>query len=504
MKKVVKIIFISILLIILFPLYASTENIPWYKDAVFYEIFVRSFADSDGDKVGDLIGLTQKINYLNTGSKESENDLKIDAIWLMPIFSSVSYHGYDVTDYYDINPEYGILEDFENFISEAHKRGIKVILDLVVNHTSSKHPWFISASSSYTSPYRDYYVWSTQKPDKGPVNLWYQKPTGYYYALFWSEMPDLNFDNPKVREEVKKIAKFWIEKGVDGFRLDAAKHIYDENYKNISWWQEFYSYLRGIKPDIYLVGEVWDNEFTIAEYYKGLPSNFNFPLSDKIISSVANQKDLGIVEFINYERDLFRENNSDFADAIFLRNHDQNRVKTGFGGNIDKAILAASIYLTLPGTPFIYYGEEIGMEGAKPDEYIREPFKWTDNMKSPEQTYWIKPFYNLPNNGTSVETLDKDPKSILNQYRKLIRSRINHKALALGDIEKVKTKDNSTLAYIRYYGDEKILVIHNLNRVQNTFSLKDNVQEIIYLRNVILNENELILGAFSTAIVKIP
>lgn len=496
-KFLIKRTLIFIFILVTFLTYIHGYNEPWYKNAIFYEVFVRSFADSDEDRVGDLNGLIDKLDYFK--------NLNITALWLMPIFPSVSYHGYDVTDYYDIHPGYGTMEDFENLIRKAHEKNIKIILDLVVNHTSSRHPWFVSSASSYNSPYRDYYIWSTEKPEKNS-NLWYKKPTGYYYALFWSEMPDLNFDNPKVREEVKKIAKFWIEKGVDGFRLDAAKHIYDDDSKNIQWWKEFYSYLKSIKPDVYLVGEVWDNEYKIAEYYKGLPSNFNFPLSDKIMNSVANQKDLGIIEFLEFERELFGENNTDFADAIFLRNHDQVRVRTFFGGSIDKSILAGSIYLTLPGIPFIYYGEEIGMEGSKPDEYIREPFKWTDDMKSKYQTYWIIPRHNLPGNGIAVDTEEKDPNSIYNYYKKLLEIRVKCRALSNGKIERIKTQDRSILAYKLELEDEKIMVVHNLNRIENTFNFNNEIKEkdILYIRNAKTERNKIILGPYSTVIVKIP
>jgi len=494
MIKKTKFIIIFSFITLLFLFYAHGYNLPWYKDATFYEIFVRSFADSDGDKVGDLKGLTNKLDYLK--------ELNIDGIWLMPIFTSVSYHGYDVIDYYDVHPAYGTMEDFEELIKEAHKKNIKVIIDLVVNHTSSRHPWFISASNSYTSPYRDYYIWSNTKPNYNS-NFWYYKNTGYYYAFFWSEMPDLNFDNPKVREEVKKIAKFWLEKGVDGFRLDAVKHIYDDDNKNISWWKEFYDYLKGIKPDVYLVGEVWDNEYVIAEYYKSLPSLFNFPLSDKIMNSVANQRDLGICDFLEMEKEMFKENNSEFTDATFLRNHDQVRVRTSFGGSIDKSLLAGSIYLTLPGTPFIYYGEEIGMEGAKPDEYIREPYKWTDQMNSEEQTYWIKPKYNIPNNGISYATEKVDKNSIFNHYKLLLKLRKDYKALSLGEMKKINLNDKSLLAYLREMDNEKILIIHNLNRIENTISLNFTFKNILYSRNANIKDNKIILGPFSSIIIEV-
>ncbi|MGB9856812.1 MAG: alpha-amylase family glycosyl hydrolase [Dictyoglomaceae bacterium] len=479
-----------------------SNSIPWYKDAIFYEVFVRSFADSDGDGVGDLRGLMKKLDYLNDGNPNTDRDLGVNALWLMPIFLSPSYHGYDVVDYYDINPNYGDIKDFEEFLKEAHKRGIKVILDLVINHTSFLHPWFKSASSSYLSPYRNFYLWSSELP-KSNSQFWYRSNTGYYYGFFWSGMPDLNYDEKRVRDEVKKIAKFWLDKGVDGFRLDAAKHIYDEHDKNISWWKEFYNYVKSIKKDVYLVGEVWDSEDVIARYYEGLPSNFNFPLAQRIINTVARQYDRGLIDYLLEERKLFSEYNPDFADAIFLTNHDQNRVMNLFGGSIDKAILSASIYLTLPGTPFIYYGEEIGMSGAKPDEYIREPFEWSSDLKGDYQTMWIRPLYAKPNDGISVEEQDLDPNSILNHYRRLINLRLKYKALSYGDVERVEIKDPTILAYVRKWGEEKFLIIHNLNRVENVFSYslpKDF--KILYSRNSKIDKN-IILEGFGSIIIKI-
>jgi len=241
----------------------------------------------------------------------------------------------------------------------------------------------------------------------------------------------------------------------------------------------------------------------IAEYYKSLPSLFNFPLSDKIMNSVANQRNLGICDFLEMEKEMFKENNSEFTDATFLRNHDQVRVRTSFGGSIDKSLLAGSIYLTLPGTPFIYYGEEIGMEGAKPDEYIREPYKWTDQMNSEEQTYWIKPKYNIPNNGISYATEKVDKNSIFNHYKLLLKLRKDYKALSLGEMKKINLNDKSLLAYLREMDNEKILVIHNLNRVENMISLNFTFKNILYSRNANIKDNKIILGPFSSIIIEV-
>ncbi len=494
-------ILVSSILFLLLTLNFS-DYIPWYKDAIFYEVFIRSFADGNGDGIGDLKGLMEKLDYLNDGDPNTENDLGINAFWLMPIFPSSSYHGYDVLDYYNINPLYGDMEDFEKFLEEAKRRGIKIILDLVLNHTSSLHPWFISASSSNISPYRNFYFFSLQLPEENS-QFWHKKDSEYYYGFFWSGMPDLNYDEKRVREEVKKIVKFWLDKGVDGFRLDAVKHIYDDHDKNISWWKEFYDYVKSIKKDVYLVGEVWDNEYIIAKYYECLPSNFNFPLAQRILTTVSMEFDLGLINYLLEERKLFSEYNPDFADAIFLTNHDQNRVMSILGGNKDKAILSASIYLTLPGIPFIYYGEEIGMSGAKPDEHIREPFEWKKDLKGDYQTSWIKSFYAKPYDGISVEEQDLDENSILNQYRKLINIRLKFKALSYGDLERIETRDRKILAYIRKFGEEKILIVHNLSKANINFSyLLPKVFKVLYSRNSKINK-DINLGPFSTIIIKI-
>lgn len=237
---------------------------------VFYEVFVRSFADSNGDGIGDFKGLTRKLDYLNDGNPDTDSDLGIGGIWLMPINPSPSYHGYDVTDYRQINPDYGTLDDFREFLNEAHKRGIKVIMDLVVNHTSKEHPWFKEAAADKSSSYRDWYVWAEDSGTAtsgssaaGSGNPWHSVRGDHYLGIFWEGMPDLNFDNPKVRKEITATGQFWLKQGVDGFRLDAAKHIYEDlqtdksqatTDKNVAWWQEFRSGLKEVKPDAYLVG----------------------------------------------------------------------------------------------------------------------------------------------------------------------------------------------------------------------------------------------------------
>ncbi|MCS6832546.1 MAG: alpha-amylase family glycosyl hydrolase, partial [Flammeovirgaceae bacterium] len=274
----------------------------WYKKAIFYEVFVQSFADSNGDGIGDLEGLRNRLDYLT--------ELGITALWLMPIHPSPSYHKYDVTDYYDIHPDYGTKEDFKRLVNDAHQRGIRVVIDLVLNHTSAQHPWFEVSKKDKKNPFRDYYVWANydsiakeiQKKeitlDSDNLTQWHA-PDGnkqadeYYYGFFWSGMPDLNYDNPKVRQEVFNIGAYWLtEMGVDGFRLDAAKHIFpdDRPEDNHAWWVEFRREMEKVRPDVFLLGEVWDKTEVVAPYLKGLTSVFNFDLALAIGNAALNGK----------------------------------------------------------------------------------------------------------------------------------------------------------------------------------------------------------------------
>ncbi|MEG6614567.1 alpha-amylase family glycosyl hydrolase [Pseudoclostridium thermosuccinogenes] len=476
-----------------FPDVTRKERVIDSKYGIYYEIFVRSFADSDGDGIGDFKGLTRQLDYLKDDS--SDEDLNVDGIWLMPVNASPSYHKYDVTDYYSIDPEYGTMEDFEHFLAEAHKRGLKVIMDLVINHTSSQHPWFIESCKPEDNPYRDYYRWAKTDQEgynlkgKSPwgSNTWHKKGDSYYYGIFWDQMPDLNYDNPKVRQEIKNIAKFWLEKGVDGFRLDAALHIYgahenpvgtDYQKKNLQWWKEFGAYVEEVNPKAYLVGEVWDKTSVVAPYYQGLDSLFNFDVGEGIIKAVnsgtgAAVSSKGFARWLEEKYADFTKVERNFLDAPFLTNHDQNRSMNQLGKDVGKAKLAAGIYLTLPGNPFIYYGEEIGMLGTKPDERIREPFVWSKEREAP-QTYWEA---NLQNTDTvPVKEQQEDPNSLLNCYKQLIALRQSSKALKMGDFKALDSGSSRVIAYSRNYDmdgkdKESVMVLHNLSSEFETFEL---------------------------------
>lgn len=466
------------------------------KYGVFYEIFVRSFVDSNNDGIGDFKGLASRLDYLNDNNPATNTDLGINGIYLMPVNVSPSYHKYDVTDYYNIDPEYGTMDDFKTFLAEAHKRGIKVIMDLVVNHTSSQNPWFKESSKSLDNPFRDYYTWAKEGQKgyniKGTSpwgsKAWHALGGNYYYGIFWDQMPDLNYDNPKVREEIKKIEKFWLGKGVDGFRLDAAMHIYGayENpagtnlqEKNLQWWKEFGAAAEEVNSDAYLIGEVWDKTYVVAPYYKGLDSLFNFDVGEGIINVVNSGTNKavggkGFSRWLEEKYSSFAEVEPNFLDAPFLSNHDQNRSMGRLNDDIDKAKLAAGIYLTLPGNPFIYYGEEIGMLGSKPDERIREPFVWSKETKS-AQGLWESIASNLET--VPEEVQQKDPASLLNYYKKLIRVRQSSEALMKGDFKALDAGSSSVVAYSRSRMEdgnvkESVIVLHNLSSEKQTATFK--------------------------------
>ncbi|GGH37484.1 alpha-amylase family glycosyl hydrolase [Paenibacillus segetis] len=464
---------------------------------VYYEIFVRSFYDSDGDGIGDFKGLTEKLDYLNDGNPDTNDDLGVGGIWLMPINPSPSYHGYDVTDYREINPDYGTMEDFEVFIKEAHKRGIKVIMDLVVNHTSNQNPWFIESAKDKNSKYRNWYVWAEDNKRSlagtsaaGSGNPWHT-PEGqdeHYLGTFWAGMPDLNFDNQEVRDEMKDIGKFWLDKGLDGFRVDAAKHIYEDlltdksqatTDKNVAWWQEFRSSLLLTKPDTYLVSEVWDKGIvTLASYLNNaFDSSFNFILAETMIQSVKSERDSNIGFTLERTYNLYAEKSGGkFVDATFLTNHDINRAMSQLDGNIDHAKMAASLLLTLPGNPFIYYGEEVGMLGVKPDEAIREPMVWSKDANAPGQATWELSVNNQGKARTSVEEQLTDPNSLLSHYRQLISWKSSIPALRDGGIREYTVDNSSITAYIRQSDQDTVLVVHNLSGAEQTVELSQGTE----------------------------
>ncbi|HYL20264.1 MAG TPA: alpha-amylase family glycosyl hydrolase [Gemmatimonadales bacterium] len=474
MRRPVAIAFAAALLSGAAPLARSQTPSPapaWTRGAVCYEVFVRSFYDSDGDGIGDLKGLIQKLDYINDGNPASTHDLGASCIWLMPIAASPSYHGYDVTDYYKVEPAYGTNADFQRLVAAAHRRGIKVLVDMVLNHTSSEHPHFQEALRDTASPYRQWYHFSpTPLQDKGPWGevVWHPSPTRneYYYGVFWSGMPDLNYDAPAVREEAKKIATFWLrEMGVDGFRLDAVPYLVEQGACLMgcagthAFLREYAAHMRALKPDAYTVGEVWGNIDAVMPYYPDqLTSYFGFELSDALLSAVRSGSAAGLLSGFTRLQDTLPP----YRWSPFLSNHDQTRTMTALGGDVARAKLAATLLLTLPGLPFVYYGEEIGMTGDKPDERLRTPMQWAPRPGAgfTSGTPWESP---QPDSlTTTVEREDADPGSLLNVYRRLIHLRRQNEALATGRLVSLASGSAQVAAYLRRAGDHAVLVVANL------------------------------------------
>jgi glycosidase len=406
----------------------------------------------------------------------------------MPIFPSPSYHGYDVTDYYSVNSQYGTLADFKHLLSEAHKRGIHVIIDMVLNHTSDEHPWF-KASKAINSSYRDWYIWRNADPKYfGPwgEKVWHPSANGYYYGIFESFMPDLNYQNPAVTAEMLKVTKFWLNDiGVDGFRLDAVKHLVEngqqqENSAATHQWlkKEFYPAFKSDKPDAVSVGELsGDNIVTISGYIqdKQLDLAFDFNLANSFLEA-ANTGQAGSAS------SEFKINNKIMPSAqyaTFLTNHDQNRAMSRLGLSVEKSKVAASLLLTAPGVPFIYYGEEIGMLGTKPDEDIRRPMQWTEDSATAGFTTgkpWRGPDANTSSANVSAE--NKDTNSLLNHYRALIALRAKHPALQTGSLTLLDANNPGVFASLRINAQETILVLINLSANPATgckLTLRDSI-----------------------------
>ncbi len=456
----------------------GTDGYPWWNDTTFYEIFVRSFYDSNGDGIGDFNGITQKLDYLQ--------GLGVTGLWLMPINPSPSYHGYDVTDYYAVNPEYGTMDDFKNLLSEAHKRGIRIILDLVLNHTSFKHPWFQQAMDP-KSPYHDWYSWSATDPGyNGPwgEQVWYPLNGMYYYAIFWDQMPDLNYRNPAVVAEMEKVTKFWLDLGVDGYRLDAAKHLVEDrtvqadSKSTHEFLQQYYSFYKSVNPNAMTVGELsGDNQITMAEYIKNkqLDLAFDFNLASSFVTA-ANRQNAGMV---TGQLGISYAVLPPLQNAPFLTNHDQDRLMTQLAGDPNKVKVAASMLLTSPGVPFLYYGEEVGLKGGGQDELKRRPMQWTGDTNAGFST--VTPWEPL---GLDYQTLNvamesEDPNSMLSHYQDLIHIRNQHAALRVGDMSIVKTNNQGLYSILRVSHDpgtgainEAILVVVNLtNAAISDYSL---------------------------------
>jgi glycosidase len=440
---------------------------------VYYEIFVGAFSDSNKDGIGDLRGVINRFDYLNDGDDSSGKSLGIEGIWFMPIMPSPSYHKYDVTNYKDIDKKYGTLEDFQDLMTLAQERNVDIIIDLVVNHTSDQHPWFKAARTAmqngdFTNKYLDYYTLVTDSK-KEPGKTYYLFHGDYYYeGNFSSSMPELNLDSEEVRDELIDIVSFWYELGVKGFRLDAAKYPYfNDDSKNIEFWNWFVSECKKIREDTYIVGEVWSGDSLIAPYYEPF-SNFDFGMSQlqgAVALTAKGQDEINwYVGYLDSYRNLVERYNPDAILTPFISNHDMNRAAGFLSLDNYQMHMAANLYILTYGNPFIYYGEEIGMKGSRGNENTdanrRLAMLWgdRDSVNDP-----IGSTYDSKNqvNGT-VRSHLRDKDSLLNHYKKLIMIRKANPEIARGDYTRL-TFDGYYYfgGFISTWNDSSVGVFHN-------------------------------------------
>jgi glycosidase len=466
----------------------------------YYEIFVGSFYDSDGDGMGDLKGVEEKLDYIS--------DLGCNGIWLMPIMPSPTYHKYDTTDYEAVDEAYGTADDFKELASACHEKGIRLIIDVAMNHSSSQHPWFTQACEYLAGlkagekpddtvcPYVDYYHFS----DKQEGTTYYAVPgssSWWYEGSFWSEMPDLNLKSPAVQKEFEEVADYWIDLGVDGFRMDAAMH-YEENATNANCdiLNKLYTYCKEKNPQFYMVSEVWASENVIADYYaSGTPSMFNFDAGTAkgaLVNAVRKGDPVSLVNsMLKYQND-FSAKNPDYIDAPFLSNHDMARIANTLVNDPDKIKTAAGLLMTMNGSPFVYYGEEIGMNssGTK-DENKRIPMVWskTDTTGMTKGPADMDAGIESPFPAEDEQEKDKD--SILSYYKNALRLRNQNPEIARGTIEKVESlcKD-SQAAITKTYQDSTIGIVYNLGEGNGTVDLKKTALENMNLEGSLTLKEE--------------
>lgn len=448
----------------------------WFHHSVFYLIFVRSFQDSDGDGRGDLRGLIQRLDYLNDGNPATDTDLGVNALWLMPIHPSPNNHGYDVLDYFAVNPEYGTMDDFKTLLAEARRRGIRIVLDLVINHASNRHPFFEESAKGPDSPKRDWFIWSDRilhtRGPWGQSRVWH--PLGennYYYGVFNFLMPDWNHRNPAVAQMFRDIARFWIrDVGVAGFRLDAVKYLIESGNKlsdtpeNIEYLKGFRNFVKSVNREAYLVGEVWSGTEITSQYVPdAVDQVFSFDAQAAIVGSLRS----GNKDELEYVMDQVIKLLPLGTAAFFLSNHDMDRIMSLLDVNWDKAKVAATLLLTAPGTPYLYYGEEIGQQGVRgaSDENRRRPMQWGDGPPPGYGFSTRRPWgmgFNQPGIENTVASQTNDPNSLLSWYRQLIRLRASTTALRTGRFIPVFTNSPMVYSYLRWDPSGAYLVLVNL------------------------------------------
>jgi maltose alpha-D-glucosyltransferase/alpha-amylase len=491
----------------------------WYKNAVFYEVLIRGFYDSTGDGTGDIKGLTERLDYLQW--------LGIDCIWLLPIYASpLRDGGYDISDFMKILPEFGDLGDFVELVDEAHKRGLRVIADLVMNHTSDQHPWFKASQEDPDGPFGDFYVWSDSNegyPDARIIFVdtetsnWQWDPVRgqYYWHRFFSHQPDLNFDNPAVQEAMLEVLRFWLDLGIDGFRLDAVPYLFEREGTNCENLKETHDYLKQVRreidrlyPDRVMLAEANQWPADVVEYF-GDPATggdechmaFHFPVMPRIFMAVRREQRYPISEIMAQTPKI--PDNAQWG--IFLRNHDEltlemvtdeerdymyseyakdPRMKANIGirrrlaplldNDRNQLELFTALLLSLPGSPVLYYGDEIGMGDniwLGDRDGVRTPMQWTPDRNAgfsacdPARLYLpviMDPIYGYQ--AINIESQQNNTGSLLHWTRKMIEIRKRHPVFGVGDYTELSASNPSVLAFVREYGEDRVLCVNNLSR----------------------------------------
>ncbi len=487
----------------------------WYKDAVFYEVYVRAFYDSNGDGHGDLRGLTQKLDYLQ--------DLGVNCLWLLPIYPSpLKDDGYDIENYYDVHPSYGNLDDFKTLLDSAHERGIRVIMDLVLNHTSDKHPWFRAARANRKSIFHNYYVWSNngrKYKDARVIFLdteksnwaWDEQAQRFYWHRFYSSQPDLNYDNIEVQKEIMKIMSFWLDLGVDGFRADAVPYLYEREYTNCENLPQTHGFLKKIRryindnyPGRILLAEAnqWPEDVLpyFGDGHDEFHMGFHFPVMPRIYMAIRKADRTPLVWILNRTPPL----SESCQWCIFLRNHDEltlemvtdderewmwnqfapdQRMRLNLGirrrlapllNNDPRLInLANSFLFTLPGSPIIYYGDEIGMGDNiwLPDRNgVRTPMQWSDDVNAGFSEAPVQTIYTpvIDDEAFGPQRINVDAQrnttdGLWHTLRRMIATRRQHRAFGWGNFSWIDCQNNSVAIYTRRFRHDKLVIVNNLS-----------------------------------------
>lgn len=456
----------------------------------YYHIWVCAFADSNGDETGDLQGIIDNLDYINDGNPETDSDLGMTGIWLSPIMPSDSYHKYDVDDYMDIDPEFGDLETFDKLIEECDKRGIDVILDLVLNHCGTGHEFYQSALNEVKDGnldgYAKYYRFQVSGPMSSPGEGWRQvigAPTVWYEGQFSTEMPEWNLSYDGTREYFEEIAKFWLERGVAGFRLDAVKYMTDETTDGVEFLNWFYKTSQKYNPDVYMVGENWQsNSYLYDLYESGIDSQFAFSFATATghFSMAANSGDGDSLASQLYKFDKSSaEANPNVINAMFLSNHDQVRIGSTFTNRLNVMKNTAALYLLTTGNSFTYYGEEIGMKTPgnfhQNDAYFRSPMIWDSDVE-PDIWCTADAYCELDNGGVKQQTDDEN--SLLSFYRRALKIKNQNPEIARGRITQTYEveDDMGICAYKIETEDSAVVIVHNVNGTKaSEFEITDDI-----------------------------